>query len=181
MAGFDNEVLFADNWDFRGSSPVVAQVSSAGQLPIGTGGSPAIKVGTITSPDSSITVSYSDPDITIVANIPGINNWTEVTDTGPTSMVANNGYSTNNAAQVDLALPSSAAVGTLLQVTGKGAGGWIITQGAGQTIHFIGQDTTTGVGGSLASTVRYDCVTLRCITAGTAWVVEASAGNITVT
>lgn len=67
MSGFDNEVLFANNYDFRGVVPVVAQVTAEGQLPIGTGASPAIEVGVLTSPDSSITIGYSNPDITIQA------------------------------------------------------------------------------------------------------------------
>jgi len=67
MSGFDNEVLYADNYDFRGQVPVVAQVTAEGQLPIGTGASPAIEVGVLTSPDSSITIGYSNPDITLQA------------------------------------------------------------------------------------------------------------------
>jgi len=65
MSGFDNEVVYCNNWDFRGVQPVVAQATAAGDLPIGTGGSPAILVGNITSPGGSITVGYSSPDITI--------------------------------------------------------------------------------------------------------------------
>lgn len=67
MAGFDNETLYADNYDFRGVQPVIPQVTAVGQLPIGTGGSPAIKVGTITS--STLTVGYSNPNITL--EVPG--------------------------------------------------------------------------------------------------------------
>lgn len=65
MAGFDNEVLFCNNYDFRGVEPVVAQVTTAGQLPIGTGASPAIEIGSITSPLGTIDIGYSNPNITI--------------------------------------------------------------------------------------------------------------------
>ena len=65
MAGFDRENLFCDNYDFRGVQPVIPQVNTEGQLPIGTGASPAIEVGVITSPDGSITVGYSNPNITL--------------------------------------------------------------------------------------------------------------------
>lgn len=65
MAGFDRENLFCDNYDFRGVQPVIPQVNTEGQLPIGTGASPAIEVGVITSPDESITVGYSNPNITL--------------------------------------------------------------------------------------------------------------------
>jgi len=63
MAGFDNDVCWCDNLDFRGIDPPSGQFSSSGQLAIGSGGSPAIKIGQITS--STLTVSYSDPNITI--------------------------------------------------------------------------------------------------------------------
>lgn len=67
MAGFDNETLYAENWDFRGASPVQAQATSEGQLPIATGVSPAIEVGTLNSPDSTINIGYSNPNITLIS------------------------------------------------------------------------------------------------------------------
>lgn len=105
--------------------------------------------------------------------------WTEVT--GTTQAIAvDNGYVANNAGLVILTLPATAVIGDIVKVDGKGAGGWLIAQNAGQTVHFLGQDTTTGVGGSLASSTRYDCVTYRCITANTDWVMESVVGNLTV-
>lgn len=68
MSGFDNETMYANNYDFRGVQPVVAQVTTAGQLPIGTGASPAIEVGSLTSPDGSIDIGYSSPNITLQAD-----------------------------------------------------------------------------------------------------------------
>jgi len=65
MSGFDNETVYCNNYDFRGVQPVVAQVTTAGQLPVGTGGSPAISVGSITSPLGTLTIGYSNPNITI--------------------------------------------------------------------------------------------------------------------
>lgn len=105
--------------------------------------------------------------------------WNEETGTSAT-MVVNNGYITNNAGLVTMTLPATAAVGDTIKVDGKGAGGWLIAQNAGQTVNFLAQPTTTGVGGSLASSTQYDCVTYRCITANTTWVVEAVVGNLTV-
>lgn len=67
MSGFDNETMYANNYDFRGVQPVIPQVTTAGQLPIGTGASPAIEVGSLTSPDGSITIGYSAPNITLQA------------------------------------------------------------------------------------------------------------------
>lgn len=68
MSGFDNETMYANNYDFRGVQPVVPQVTTAGQLPIGTGASPAIEVGSLTSPDGSIDIGYSSPNITLQAD-----------------------------------------------------------------------------------------------------------------
>lgn len=65
MPGFDNNTVYADNYDFRGVQPVLPQVSVAGQLPVGTGASPAILVGAITSPLGTLTVGYSSPNITL--------------------------------------------------------------------------------------------------------------------
>jgi len=104
----------------------------------------------------------------------------EVTVVGPLTMSEDTAFIANNAAQVDLVLPLTATLGSIVKVNGKGVGGWIISQNAGQTIHFLAQDTTTGAGGSLASTTQYDCITLRCITADTDFVVESVTGNLTV-
>ena len=95
-------------------------------------------------------------------------------------MVVNTRYLANNAGLVTLTLPAAAAVGDMIIVTGKGAGGWQIAQNAGQTMHFNATDTTTGVGGSLASTNRYNSVTFVCSTANTDFVIEDSSGVITI-
>lgn len=105
--------------------------------------------------------------------------WNEVTGTSQ-AMAVDNGYMANNAGLVTLTLPDTAALGSILRVAGSGAGGWLIAQNAGETIHFISSDTTAGAGGSLASTVRYDSVELICIIADTNWAVISSMGNITV-
>lgn len=63
--GFVNDTVFAANWDFRGVTDAQPQVTIAGQLPIGTGGSPAILVGQLTSPGATITIGYSSPNITL--------------------------------------------------------------------------------------------------------------------
>lgn len=105
--------------------------------------------------------------------------WNEVTGTSQAGAV-NNGYITNNAGLVTVTLPDTAAVGDIVRIAGKGAGGWLIAQNAGDTIHFGSSDTTTGVGGSLASTDPSDCVELLCTTANTDFTVLSSIGNITV-
>lgn len=105
--------------------------------------------------------------------------WNEVTGTTQ-SMAVDNGYITNNAAQVDCTLPPTASVGEVVAITGYGSGGWKISQNAGQTIHFLSDDTTTGTGGSLESTTRYDAIELVCTVTNTDWVVRSAVGNITI-
>ncbi len=96
-------------------------------------------------------------------------------------MAVNSGYIANNASQVIATLPSSSSVGDLVWIVGKGMGGWRIAQNAGQTIHFGNQDTTTGAGGHLDSTQRYDAVQLLCTAANTDWTCTGiSQGNLDV-
>lgn len=106
--------------------------------------------------------------------------WTEVTGTSQTAAI-NNGYIANNAGLVTVTLPSTAAVGSLVAVSGKGAGGWRIAQNASGIIHFGNLDTTTGIGGRLDSTLTRDSVNLICVVANNEWNVTGATGNITVT
>jgi hypothetical protein len=105
--------------------------------------------------------------------------WNEVTSTSA-SMRTGNNYVANNAALVTLTLPSSSSLGDFIVVVGKGAGLYKIAQNASQVIRTGTTDTTTGTGGSLTATNRYDCICLRCITANTEWVIERIKGAFTI-
>lgn len=104
--------------------------------------------------------------------------WNNVTTTSA-SASANNGYVCNNAALVTVTLPSTAAVGDIIEIVGMGAGGWKVAQNASQTIHFGTKDSTTGATGYLSSIQRYDSVRLVCAVANTDFVVVSSQGNMT--
>jgi len=148
-----------------------------GQLPIGnTGSDPTM--ATITA-GANISVVNGGGSITISSSATGVT-WNEVTGTSQTASV-NNGYICNNAALVTVTLPDTAALGSIVEVTGKGAGGWKIAQNAGETIYWDeSNSTTTGAGGYLQSTDDYDSIKLICITADTDWGVLSSKGNITI-
>jgi len=103
--------------------------------------------------------------------------YTEVTGT-TTTFAADNSYGINNAALVTGTLPTVAAVGTIVEVTGIGAGGWRIAQNANQIIHYGNVDTTTGVTGRLSSTHRRDSIKIICVVANLEWNVISSIGNI---
>lgn len=159
------------------SSGVVSYAAMTnGQLIIGnTGGTPT--AATLTA-GSGITITNGGGTITI-ASSSGTSTWTVVTGTSQ-AMAVDSGYISNNAGLVTLTLPSTAAVGSVIQVQGLGAGGWQIAQNASQLIHIGSQVTTTGVSGFLASTNQYDSITILCVVANTTWTVLGGAqGNIT--
>jgi hypothetical protein len=76
-------------------------------------------------------------------------------------------------------LPATSAVGSVIAITGL-TGSWNIVQGSGQLIHLGSSVTTTGAGGSLASTNANDSIIIVCLVANTTWVTFGSMGNITV-
>jgi len=149
---------------------------SNGQILIGGGSAPAW--ANITSSSSTITVTSGANTINLEVANPVIA-WTDVTGTSQSAAV-NAGYTTNNAGLVTVTLPSTAAYGSVVYVVGKGAGGWKVAQNAGQTIHFLGTNSTAGTGGSLASTTQYDSIELLCTVANTDWTAIDSMGNITI-
>jgi len=68
MPGFDTgSVMYALNVDFTGNSLTSGspQVTTNGQLLIGSTATPNIKVGTLTSPLGTLSIGYSSPNITI--------------------------------------------------------------------------------------------------------------------
>lgn len=153
---------------FRSSSTGVPGWSASmtnGQLLIGsTGATPAL--GTL-SAGPGVSIANGAGTITISGTGSGIG-WTEVTGITQ-AIVADNGYVANNAGVVTLTLPLTAAFGTIVSIVGKGAGGWLIAQNAGQNIQVGSVSSSVGVGGSVASTNRFDSIDLLCTTADLTW------------
>jgi hypothetical protein len=104
--------------------------------------------------------------------------WSVIT--ADTTAVVNRGYFTNKATVLGITLPSTAAVGSVLRVSGMTASGWKITQNASGVIHFGKTDTTVGTTGYLQSTLARDAVELVCCVANNEWNVVSSVGNITI-
>ncbi len=100
--------------------------------------------------------------------------WTEIT--GATNATVNRGYIANNISQVVITLPTTMVVGSMIAVTGKGAGGWSIKSNTGQVIHHGAFSTISG--GYLRTVYFKDSVQLICITANTDWSVVWTNGNL---
>ena len=159
------------------SNTIVNKTLVDGQVLIGFAGADPVAAN-ITA-GSGIAITNGAGSITVSSTGLGIS-WTVVT--GATqAMSVNSGYIANNAGTVIFTLPSTAAVGSVIAVTGiNNNTGWQIAQNAGQTVHFGTFSTITGAGGSLASTKTRDTVFLLCVVANTDFNVIDSIGNITV-
>ena len=122
-------------------------------------------------------VTGSDPVAQTLANV---TTWVDQV-TGTRALLVNTGYITDNGASlVTYTLPTTAIVGSVIEIAGSSSGGWLVAQNAAQLIHFGSATTTTGAGGSLASTNAFDSIRILCVVANTTWVVLSAVGNLTV-
>lgn len=162
----------------EGASAYNSIVLSAGQVLIGTTSSDP--VGATLTAGTNVTITSASGAITINASGGGGFTYTNVTATTPVTMAVNTGY-INNAATVNLVftLPTTAAVGSLLEVI-NGGNGFQIAQNSGQTITFAEVTTTTGTGGSITTTGISEDVRMICTVTNTGWQVISSVGNLTV-
>jgi len=74
----------------------------------------------------TITTNAGTDSVTINSTASGGISWSEVTGTSQSASV-DTGYILNNASLVT-SIPSTAAVGKVVAVAGKGAGGWRVAQ-----------------------------------------------------
>lgn len=88
MAGFDNDVLYCDNVDFTGGSPVEGKVISNGQLLIGSTVAPHIRVGSLASSGGSVTITNGPGTINLEAGSAVPTTFT--TDSGAATPTDNN-------------------------------------------------------------------------------------------
>jgi hypothetical protein len=173
LATQNSSVLRTNN----SGAPSWAGPMTNGQLLIGsTGNAPVL--GTITG-TGGISVSVGPGSIALSGTGSGIG-WNEITGTTQ-AMAQDQGYVPNNAAQVVFSLPVTASFGTIINIVGKGAGGWKVTQNAGQNIQLGSTSSTVGAAGYIESTNQFDSIELLCTTANTTWtVIGGPQGNITV-
>lgn len=127
---------------------------------------------------TGMTITGSGNAVTFNASGGGFTWNTVTTTTQP--LVANNAYIANNASLITFTLPSTAAVGDSYAIVGYGAGGWALAQNILQSTILGKLTTTTGISGSLASTIASNLVFITCTVADTVFKVIDSGGNITV-
>lgn len=156
-------------------------------------GSAAGGLETITTPDSvmvtptagnidflngtGMNITGSGSNITFNAT-GGALTWNFVTATSEPA-VADNGYIADNAAGVGFSLPATCPFGEFIWIGTVDAGGWTLSQNAGQQIQLGEKSTTIGVTGSLSSTKIGDSVLLVCTVADTNFLALAFVGDIT--
>ena len=92
--------------------------------------------------------------------------WSGVAGTTQAAAV-DSGYIIQNAGATTVTLPATAPIGSRIAIAGLGAGGWVMTANAGQTIQ-LGSSVTSS-GGTLTSANRYDQIEVVCIVANTTW------------
>lgn len=104
--------------------------------------------------------------------------WSVIT-ANQTAAVAN-GYFCNKASALSLALPTTSAVGDVIEVSNiNTALGVLFTQAANQQIFIGNTSTTLGVGGTLASSSVGDSLKIVCRTANLVWYATSMIGNWT--
>jgi len=146
-----------------------------GQLVIGSTGVAPV-AATLTA-GTGTTITNGAGSITVNATGGGLT-WQTIGASGALSV--NNGYICNAGAALSFSLPATSVVGDEIAITLDGSTSWTITQGAGQSIQFGSSTTTVGAGGSLASTLDGDTITIVCSVANLKWNVISSIGNITI-
>lgn len=104
-----------------------------------------------------------------------IHGFTSVSDADQ-DLVTNTTFYATSASLQTFTMPSRFNVNDTIQVIGVGSGGWKIQLGVGQTI--VGGGTTTS-GGSLASTVYSDTVTLKGSVTSSVLSVTSKVGTLT--
>lgn len=158
-----------------------AVIPVANNINLQGGASGAVQFSNGGAGQMNVTVLVDNSTVKIVGNqltaVSGaVIQWIDVTVN--TLTVANTGYVANGAGLIDLTLPAVAPEGTIVRISGKGAGLYRAVANAGQVIHL--GSSTTAVAGNLTATDRRDSVELLCTTANTEWNVLSVIGNLTV-
>lgn len=98
--------------------------------------------------------------------------WVDVTTT-PYAMLVDTGYAADGAGLITLDFPAIAPFGSVIEIAGKGAGGWRAILSAGQTLEYGSVMAVNYI----ESNINTDYIRVVCTTANTVWTVTSSIGN----
>lgn len=164
MAGFENDVGVMKNLNFdeTAAKPHLGIINAAGKLPIGTGQTfptPEILAGSLTSPNASITIGYSSPNITL--QVSG-------GSTSVLTLTGNSGVATPVAGNINVITAN-----TTVQFVGSGS---TLTQDFGLSNLIIGSSASSIAGATL--NVGLGRLALASLTSGVSnTVIGDRAGN----
>lgn len=176
MPGFDSGVVFGTNIDLSGTSQTsgTAQLLTNGQLLIATtalnAGGTHVNVGVLTSPDSSITIGYSSPNITLQAGVSF--SWTDIS--GAFSATRSKGYFIT--ATSTATLPAGASQGDTIKFFVDTTQILTITASGGQIIRF--GSTVSAAAGTAVSTLQGDSVELVFRSSDQCWCAVAGFSGV---
>lgn len=164
----------------NGQLSLQGSVGTDGQIPVSNTANGKAAWANLTA-GSGISITNGAGSVSIAATGTAGIAWTVMSSDG-TLAVNTARINTKSGSLLTATLPTTAAVGTVIIMQGSAAGstGWQIAQNASQNIQFGSSTTTTGTGGSVASTDVNDGVSLVCTVANTTWNVFSSVGNITI-
>jgi hypothetical protein len=138
-----------------------------GQIPIGNGTN---YVASTLTEGNGITITNGAGSITIAADAGGLE-WSGVAGTTQAAAI-DSGYVIQNAGATTVTLPATADLGSTVAIQGLGAGGWVLTANAGQTIQ-VGSAATSS-GGTVTSVNQWDSIVVVCVVANTTWAMQSS-------
>jgi hypothetical protein len=178
------ENLIVENLDFTGST--ISTISTNANLILAPNGTGLVSIasaftlprvdgtsGQVLKTNGSGTASWQSESATNFT-------WNVTTSSTAVTLAVNNGYIANNtSARVVYTLPSSFAVGDIIEVCALAGNGFRISQNASQFMVVGNSITTIGTGGYIESQNIGDWVQLLGVSSNSAMMVEIKVGNIT--
>lgn len=156
MAGFNSvtgleSIVNADNASFDGTERGGAMTTN-GEFWIGSTASPHVKKGTLTSPDSSLTIGYSSPNVTLEVTGGTTTGKTITGNTGGALLPTGGNWNIlgNNSAQNGFASYAT-GIGSTLTMNSYGTAKWVVNPTSG-----IGTHTT--ISSAIASAVSGETI-----------------------